>query len=295
MKSIALLYIPVLYLMCSCSLRQNETAMTETAERYVEPDSIYTLIGNGNSAYIGFVERFYFNNKDCYIKLYFKNDDINQEEIDQLVLKGDSVIYQDEDNTRIRVPFWLAKKNFVLSGLEPLYIYNHSHKLVATTHIKRIEFLDQNISPEFIAVFEAGNLKKEEQYYCLGNRLIDDTPVKYQLFEDSVITEKIVKYINIDDTRPFECRHFKGAADNFITVLNSDTSTYIVEGNTDNLQVLYFSGQAENIGKIIFIPVFLNDKPLILAECFIPESDIFWNMALAFNGRRYTVLNKQRL
>ena len=99
--------------------------------------------------------------------MYFKNDNVNFEEYNKISKTGDSIIYVDDENERSRIPSLVAKKHFDLSGLEPLYLFNKDNKLLSKAHINRVEFLQQNISPVFIAVYKTDTKINEKRNIVL--------------------------------------------------------------------------------------------------------------------------------
>lgn len=294
-----LLIIYVLYFF-SCSEKKASEVQKENSTTVKsienEPASIHKLIDypGDSSSFIGFVNDFYFEkDKEFYIELYFKKD-IDMDEYDELSKMGDSIIYSDDENTRTRIPFQIAEQYFDLSGLEPLFIYNGKHELVTTAHLKRVEFLSQNISPCFIAVFESNKLKKGEFYYCMGNKEAHYNLHNFTLFKDEKLTKEIMDKVNVDREKAYECTHYK-TTNYSISVLNYDSKAYLIEKVDSSLKIIYSSRDYEDIHKIIFTHTNVIDKPVLLLHQFQPDTDVEWNSLLVFDGSRYVEMNNQRL
>ena len=285
---------------CSSSLTSNSSSNVDSSfvnVNYEKSLCEFLNKAQGDSSYIGLIYNFYYNCKDeSYIGLYSSKENNDLEDFNKLVETGDSTIYEDDENKRIRIPIEIAKKNFILTGLEPLYIYDLNHKLVKIAHIKRIEYLDQAITSQFIAVFDSKGLSKNESYYCVGNKQLNNNIIQYRLYLDSYLTSKIVTHIKIDETKPYECKHYKTKSDSTtFSILNSDTLAYIIESSPNNISVLFKSSYNENIGKTIFLPTLVNKKPVILVECYLPDSDVFWETVFIYDGNRYVNSDHQRI
>lgn len=264
-----------------------------------EPNSIHRLIEkyNDNSKFIGFVEKCYFDKgDDFYVELYFKDDKIDEDECQHIIEMGDSIIYEDDENKRTRIPFEVAEKYFLLSGLEPLYIYNLEHKLITTCHIKRVEYLDQNISSGFIGVIETNKLSKKESYYCIGNEKAYSPSRYYRSYEDEDLTGKFLQLLDTTGNREFNFTHYKNSTSNFsISLLNTDSISYLLESIDTIQSVIYKSDESENIDKLIFLPIIINNRPVLLTGSHFPEGDDSWSSVLVFDGKRYKIQDRQRI
>lgn len=81
---------------------------------------------------------------------------MNFEKISRL---ADSVIYNDDENMRIRIPLSIASNEFDFRGIQELTLFDKSHNELTEAHFVRVELLEGNIFSEFIAVYKTKNSK----------------------------------------------------------------------------------------------------------------------------------------
>jgi hypothetical protein len=254
---------------------------------------------NENSNYIGFINSFYFsNNNEVYIELYFVQDEFN-EDYQDIANLADSIIYKDDENTRKRFPLVLSQKYFYLRGLGKLKIYDTKNNFVGKADFVRVEYLDQNISPCFIAVYKTEKHLKEGAYYCISNFKEDLAPQRFTLTGDTVLTERILTELNI--SRPYYGLKNNGThvlyntRDTMLSIVNSDNYAYIILSHDKTHQILYKSTEFENFSGVIVLPIFKNKMPYILAQCVRPESDVMWENLFSFEETNYKPTNRQRM
>lgn len=122
-----------------------------------------------SKSYIGFINQFYFQeSNEFYIELYFKESGIDYGGIIDIASTQDSIIYFDDENQRNRIPDSIARLKFELSGLNTLTLFDENHHQLTEAQFVRVEYLEQNISPVFIAVYRVDNklnIEKREVLY----------------------------------------------------------------------------------------------------------------------------------
>ena len=253
----------------------------------------YKLNLKSNSySYIGFIENFHLTN-ELYIELKFQKENIKYEEFQSLTSDGDSIIYKDDENIRTRIPADIALKNFDLTGLEPLYLFDKDHQLVSKAHITRIEHLDQNISAGFIAVFNIEKPVKGTEKYVIGSPNPNLKLQGYQTINDSGLTNSILKKYNI---RNVESKHFSNSEVNdTITFIKSSSQSWIIRKENDELKILYQSTEHESVSDLLILTDTIHKKPILLMRCFEPEGDMEWSKLLIYDGKSCRNLEKQRL
>ena len=252
------------------------------------------------TTYIGFVEDFYFvENNEVYVELYFKKDRVSYEVYKEVVGKGDSLIYGDDENQRTRIPLEVAQAHFEMRGIDFLRIYNEDNEFICMADFVRVEYLDQNVSPCFIAVFNTKIRLSAGTHYGIGNAKKDPEPLAFDVFKDSSLTQKLVKEFEISQEYiggPFDALHFHVPnTENTVSIINSDTCTYIIHQNREISQICFKSKEQENFGEFLLIPTGKDQFPLILTVSFRPETDIIWNNILSFDGETYQTNDRQRV
>lgn len=264
------------------------TSVIELKEELIDTPS-------DSSISIGFVNDFYFaDENEFYIDLQFKFNIEVYSAYRTIPEKGDSIIYADDENIRTRIPFEIAENYFELSGLEQFNIYSKKHELITTSEIKRIEFLNQNISPKFIAVFESKKMSKGESYYYIGNNSYTVDTYEVIKFENHDLTQEMVDNFKIELASFSEVTHYQQPNGNTISILNSHSKAFIIENTRDRTaSIIYESNERENIIEVLFIPIVNSEMPVLLVQFGVPESDIFRDSILVYDGNEYIVNRKQ--
>lgn len=251
-------------------------------------------------SYIGVIEDFYFvDNKEVYVELYFKKDSLTYEDWKQAAKWGDSLIYGDDENERTRIPLEKAKAHFDMRGLDDLRIFDEKGEFVSHADFVRVEYLNQNVSPCFIAVFETETRLPSGPHYGIGNALKNPETSHFKVFEDSTLTQKLTEEFEI--SQEYLGSAFKGLhislpqTGDTLSVINSDMYAYILHTTADSTHICFKSNEPENFGAFMVIPIYKNQLPLILTVSYLPESDMMWNKLLSFDGAHYQMKEHQRV
>ncbi|PZR21288.1 MAG: hypothetical protein DI539_08495 [Flavobacterium psychrophilum] len=284
-----------------CSNKDNSK---ESNKGTLQTNSAYTSqtnnkVLNENIHYIGFIDKFYFSSKnEAYVELYFINDHTTAEQYEKTLKLADSLIYQDDENSRYKFPDNLSQKYFDLRGLSKLKIYDKKNKFFCNAEFLRVEYLNQNISSPFIAVYKTDKLIKEDGYYGISNFNGTFEQINYKVYKDTLLTQNILK--NLNEQRPSYGLENNGTHlsfsnnDTILSVINSENFTYITMTAGTDFKLLYKSPDFENVNDIKIIPLTKNRFPYILTRNVKPDTDVMWDNLLIFNGTKYTVTNRQR-
>lgn len=250
-----------------------------------------------SKSYIDFVNQFYFQNTDeIYINIYFKQDSIDDKEYLNLVNTKDSIISEDDENRRNRIPAEVAQKIFDYSGLDTIYLFDDKHTFLTKAYYVRTEYLEQNISPDFIAVFRPEDPKLAKQsLYCISNPMQKMIISDFVVAEDSNLTKKILREMNFNYKYDLRGQHyFSKETGNYLSFINFDSTSAIIEIVNNQYQCLYL-GNSEIITDIVFIPIIKNKHHVLLIKSVLPDSDLMWSSLLEFNGQNYVYLKRQRI
>lgn len=252
-------------------------------------------------SFIGNIQNFYFlDNNEVYVELYFKKDSISYDDYKNIVKLGDSLIYKDIENSRSRISPDNAKKHLDLRGLDSLNIFDIENNLIDKVKLLRIEYLNQNIDPCFIAVYKTTRkLNSDSYYYCIGNfnKKLDNN--KYELTKNSKLTGELVDKFNVPQnyvTDEIKGIHYQiKNSNNKLSIINSDMYSMIIFTALNSSKIYYKSDEVENIESIHILPLNVNGMPLIISECFRPETDVSWNNLLSFDGSNYRIKERQKI
>lgn len=299
MRTITIL--STLLLAFGCSNKDNSKGSNNDS---LQTTNIYTLQTNRvalneNIQYIGFIDKFYFSkDNEAYVELYFIKDHTNADEYEKVVKLADSLIYEDDENSRHKFPDNLSQKYFDLRGLSKLKIYDKDNKLFCNAHFVRVEYLSQNISSPFIAVFKTDKLIKKDGYYGISNFNGTFEPINYRVSKDTILTQKILTKLN--EQKPYDALENNGthlyfsSSDTILSIINAEKFAYVTLITNKEFKVLYKSQYFENVDDIRIIPLTKSKFPYILTRNIKPETDVMWDNLLIYNGTKYTVTTKQR-
>lgn len=293
--------LTTLLLIFGCSNKDNSKGSNNDSLQTTHIDTLQseTDILNAKVQYIGFIDKFYFSNdNEAYVELYFIKDQTNADEYNKIVKLADSLIYSDDENSRHKFPENLSPKYFDLRGLSNLKIYDKNNKLFCNAEFLRVEYLNQNISSPFIAVYKTEKIIKADGYYGISNFNGTFEQNNYTISKDTVLTQNILTKLN--EQRPYYGLENNGTHlhfsnnDTVLSVVNSENYAYVVLTTNKDFKVLYKSPDFENVSDLRIIPLTKNKLPYILTRNVKPETDVMWDKLLYFNGTKYTATNRQR-
>ena len=279
-------------LFCSCSSKK---VVDKVVQSISDNNSLF--YSTDVDSYVGFVNRYYFQKTDeFYVDLYFKRANIENDEYSRIANSGDSTIFKDDENQRTRIPLKIAVQEFDFRGLETLSLYDKNNRFLTNAHFVRVEYLDQNISPVFTAVYKADKPSLTDRaIYCVGNQREKNVAYNYISFDDSLLTKKIAQKMRYTHKYTLDGKHYRDNENSCISMINLDDTVLIVEKKDDTYDCLYQSKQNENMIDLLIVPIIRNLRPIILTKSVKPETDIEWNDLLIFDGKRYQTSDRQKL
>lgn len=286
----------------ACSNKDKSKSSNNDSLQKTPIETVKTKIDalNENVKYFGFIDKFYFSNEnEVYVELYFNKEDINADEYKKIENLADSLIYKDDENSRYRFPANLSQNYFDLRGLSKLKIYDNNNKFVSNADFVRVEYLNQNISPVFIAVYKTDKKLKTDNLYGISNFKAEFEPTNYSITRDTILTQKLLRKLN--EKKPYDGLKNNGThlyfnnSDKVLSIINSENFAYVVLTTSVDFKVLYKSYDYENISDIKVIPIMKNNFPYILTRNVKPETDVMWDQLLYYDGTKYSNSNRQRI
>ncbi|WKZ59125.1 MAG: hypothetical protein QY309_14780 [Cyclobacteriaceae bacterium] len=296
-----------LFLSCSKERSQIDFANEEQVVDSNELDSTAVRSNYENSkakliddstTYIGFVQHFYFlENNEIFTELYFNRPINTWEEYDS-ISKLSERVYRDDENSRNIISTKIASANFDIRGLDRIWLYDSSNKQInSEIKLKSFEFLDQSISPVFIAVYET-TTKQKTATYCIGGikPKFDDLAIQ-SIIEEEIISEIEQSFLEHEVSITNGIEHFQYILNNelILTISNTDQKTFIHKTANSQTNEIYVMGDPGNIVQVQVIPILIMDMPILLCEVVKPDTDMFWSEVLVYNGERYQKVQNQRI
>jgi hypothetical protein len=256
--------------------------------------------------------------QELYVTLYFKKDSIDMTQYSEIVKTGDSTIYSGEENQRTRIPLSVAVEHFDLRGLQHPDLFNEGGEFIEALTLKRVEFLQQNISDEFIAVYSTShtletdnrlNNEDSKNSYHYGITSGDTAPhntadFDFHPIENLPLVQELRKEFPFKNEYYSEKENFhqyqrgknqKGPSDTVLTSLFYDEISLIALSHAGRNDRLYLSEEPEQMFSMIPTVLKKNGMPVLITQSFMPETDILWSSLMVFNGERYVIMDRQRM
>jgi hypothetical protein len=247
-----------------------------------------------SSTYIGLVSDFE-GTGELYTDLYFQKT-FEFGLYDELRKKSDSLVYQDEEIKRWRVPMPLVFQYFDMRGLQKIGLFDSTNTYVGSATFRRAELFEDFIEGRFIAVFKADGKITGTPVYGIshGDLKLEDS--RYTPIKNDTLNAQVLAFLDINRERLWKVEHFSVNPPGKVhSLVSADTTSYLVEKTSGDLRYLYKSRYSEMIDDLVFVPVNINGRPAFLTRSSMPETDMTWSSLLVFNKTQYEVTDNGRV
>lgn len=225
--------------------------------------------------------KYFPETNEFYVSLPFK-DPADYEKIKELRGQADSVVFEDEETVRERLPADTARKYFDLMLLDQIDIYDYARRFISSAKFVRVEYYQPPVESSFIAVFkpDAGSAFGDRQYYCLS-------PVDRKFQEittatrgNPALTGRIMREFDIKVRHEWASRHTEIDQDKCtLSILSARVTgeehpvSYLTQLKDGRLKLLH-----KHTGRYIFLdflplPVRHNRHPVLLMTIAVPQTD----------------------
>lgn len=254
----------------------------------IKPDSI------DQRTYVGFVNRYEFQNTDeFFVTLYSKKEHIEDGYSKKIRSLGDSTVYRDDENYRIRIPRKIAISEFDLYGLNTLLLFDEHNRMITKASLVRVEYLSQTIVGGFTAVYKADNPNLiDSASYCIGNLGDKTINRNFVSFDDSSLTTYFDQKIAIAAKERYGAKHYRLNDHKSISIYYADTTTLVLQKSNNKMNILYQEEAFTRIVDIQLVPIFRNAYPLLLTRTICTDYD--WDDLYIFESGKYKRLENQR-
>ncbi|MEO9870097.1 hypothetical protein [Ekhidna sp.] len=234
---------------------------------------------------------------EAYVFLNF-NEGYSYDSMTMVKSHLDSVVFDDMETRRRRLPMNKAKAFLDLSLLDSISIFNYSHEFKSMARLKRVEYLDANITGGFVAVFDTPGLKEWELYGISGTSDFIEG-FKSEYFEDKTLNQAIKEKVNPGNLRAYDVTHVN--LHSYGKTLSAyscgdyidNHKSYLIETIGDQHEVLFELDDDYTIWDIIPIPIQLNRYPVLLVRLGKPETDFIWYLPVIFDGTKYQLAKEK--
>lgn len=245
------------------------------------------------------VVRYFKETNEYYVPLYF-NEGYSYDDLPSIRLKLDSVISRDSESERKRLPLEEGREYFDLHLLDQLRIYDYRHSLISTSLLKRVEYLDGPIESEFIAVFDAEYVQEEYQFYGIGGEMpVDPGFRSRKIRTNPAVIEKARQEYELKLGRAFTSSSVELTSMGSELISFCDLNyagnevTHLLEVKGDSIRRLMQMTEEYVIWELIATSLINNDKPVLLLQLVIPDTDAMWHVPAIYDGEQYQItLNK---
>lgn len=249
------------------------------------------------SPYIGDVDAFQATH-EYYTTVYYRTDVEKSDDYDLLAARADSVVHEDEEMRRKRVPYSIARQYFNLAGLEAISIYNDGHHVVDARFV-RVELLEGMIESQFIAVFKPVDplAFNPDVSYCIssGDITAKSRAITSQAIDDSLFTNELLHTFKLQPN-PWNTVHVKTMP--YEAIYSGITFQYkslLIETHSGKSTILKEINEDYYIGAILPVHLEINGKPVLLLHMGVNETDMVWTSLAVYSGKEYQLLEGNRL
>jgi hypothetical protein len=288
----------VLFIASSCSQQAGSQKNIEESPVAAEegtPDDVsgMPLLEDDTRAYIGFVYPFPETN-EYYTSLYFQRDGVMEEDWSRLL---DSIVYEDDEVRRVRLPMTEAQQLLDLSQLHRLTIYNENHEVINHARLVRIERLDMSIESEFVAVYKPDLNSHEEPHYGVsyGRSLRRIPGFSVQPVVDKDLDDKVVEKTGLTSGECVIVHYKVMPARTVYSIVSSVHESFLLAIQEGNVVILKHNADDAIIISIDPLPFLVNSKPSLLITEGVRETDMLWNYLAVYNDSAYVAAERSRI
>lgn len=308
------LLLPVLFLLIACTSHTTPasevaesspiTILESTAVETVQslPDDSLSaetkIIAPDSSLYIGEISTFR-ETGELYTPVYFHANLVTDGLFDALQKQTDSVIYEDIEIRRSRVPESVARNYFNLSGLDTISVYEDAQP-AGNAQFVRVEYFQDVIEGKFIAVFKplGGSALPQQPDYCIsrGQHHYKTILVTSEVIEDEQLTRMLLEKFVPGTERVWDVSHTRIMPYHSVySAISMQSRLLLVETHNGQSRILKDLEEDWFISEITPLHLESNGKPILLLWMGVNETDIMWHAAAIFSGEEFVFADGNRV
>lgn len=243
------------------------------------------------TAYIGYVNEIE-ETGELYTEIFF-NESFDYDHFDEVTQLADSVVFQNDEIKCSRMKLSVAARYFDLRGLASLDLFDAKGHYVTSATISQVVYVEDMIEGFFVAMLEPADKTDKKIAYCASRGKLPATrAIRWELIDDPENTAILRK--QFASRKPNEIIHYRTNDNAVFSVVSSDTTAAVIEQTNGKHTLLYSSPTSEYIHSLLAVGAY-NGRPLLLAQCGMPDTDMTWTALFAFDGQAYHYLPRQRV
>lgn len=249
-----------------------------------------------------YLDRVYYfkSTNEFYVSLSF-NEGYSYDSIGFIRTKLDTVVYEDGEIRRTSLALELGHKYFNTSLLNEITIFDYSHKKVQNSRLKRIEFFQDSLGDQFIAVFDCNELQDQFGFYGISGTDEFTKNFKARQIDKEYLIKKLKDEWGIKpqynlSSSSVEITTFGTTLISFAYhTFNNTAVTYLIEQKEDSVNTLLRFEDEYYIWQLIPTSIIYKNKPILLLWVGLPDTDIEWYTSAVFDGAKYKLSNGSRI
>lgn len=257
-----------------------------------------TVIAPDSSVYIGEVSTFR-ETGELYTPVYFHPNVVTDGLFDALEKQTDSVIYEDIEIGRSRVPESVARNYFNLSGLDTISVYEDARH-AGNARFVRVEYFQDVIESKFIAVFKplGASTLPQQPDYCIskGQHPYKTIPVTSEEIEDEQLTKMLLEKFVPGTERVWDVSHTRIMPHHSVySAISMQSRLLLVETHDGQSRILKDLEEDWFISEITPLHLESNGKPILLLWMGVNETDILWHAVAIYSGKGFVFAEGNRV
>lgn len=256
------------------------------------------LYRDDSTVFIGAVESF-DETREYYTPVFFCDPDIDDDVYYFLESNLDSVIYQDDEERRKRLPMALARHFFRLDGLSTLSLYDRHSRFISHAELIRVELYDAPIERSYIAVYRpASGAFVEDIAFGVGETdiLMASRDLRYTAIENDSLTKVVASQLAINHENIVFARHIQVHSDNAVySTVACREEAFLTLLENSRVNVLNHVRDDFYILDIMPLHLTWNGKPVLLSTLGVYDTDMIWKALTVFENGQYHFMEGSRL
>lgn len=241
---------------------------------------------------------YFESTKEIYVSVGFK-EGYDWKALDTLKTYADSIVFQDIETTRTRYPFDKANEYLDLELLDGIVIFNYSHISQGTSRLKRIEYFEDVLGDQFIAILETPEKLKGNKFYGINGTNEFTPSFTSHVINDTKQEESVRNYVKLKVkydwkygavmVEPYNLRYVFYS---FLSESNVEKS-FLFEIDPEGIKIMAEITNDYKIRELCPVAIQVNKKPVLLLWVDVPETDIEWFTPAVFDGQKFKITNRR--
>jgi len=233
---------------------------------------------------------------ELYVSLNFKKDiEVNRE---RLAMSHDSLIYSNEEYTRVRVEKSLSERYFDLDRLNTLEVFNLTGETMGEASLVRVEYMEDMLFSQYIAVLKPSKSAfSENESYVVINPVGREIKKgwSFEKFESISFSNSVISQAGIKASYIMAKSHLEIQPDNTtyssisVTTEEFKRTSYLMKSYDSTTEVIMEFSEDYIIDQLFGTPLVLNGRPVLLLQLGIPDTDVTWYLPAYFDGENYVI------